>query len=64
MNQHVATPSFHSYGGTAPENYERYFVPAIGLPLATELVETATPAPRGAGARHGVRHRCRRQAGG
>ena len=45
MNEQVATPSFHTYGGTAPENYERYFVPAIGLPLATELVETALLAP-------------------
>ena len=45
MNEQVATPSFHTYGGTAPENYERYFVPAIGLPLATELVETAHLAP-------------------
>ncbi len=45
MNEQVATPSFHTYGGTAPENYERYFVPAIGLPLATELVETALLGP-------------------
>ena len=45
MNERVATPSFHAYGGTAPENYERYFVPAIGLPLATELVETALLGP-------------------
>lgn len=28
-------------GGSPPENYERYFVPAIGAPLAKELVETA-----------------------
>jgi SAM-dependent methyltransferase len=41
MKQHVAPPSFERYGGTAPENYERYFVPAIGLPLATELVDAA-----------------------
>jgi SAM-dependent methyltransferase len=41
VNQHVATPSFEAYGGTAPENYERYFVPAIGLPLALDLVEFA-----------------------
>ena len=33
--------SFESYGGTGPENYERYFVPAIGAPLAADLVETA-----------------------
>jgi SAM-dependent methyltransferase len=45
MNDHVATPSFQAYGGTAPENYERYFVPAIGLPLATALVETALLRP-------------------
>ena len=23
-----------AYGGSVPENYERYFVPAIGAPLA------------------------------
>ena len=34
-------PSFEDYGGSAPENYERYFVPAIGAPLALELVEAA-----------------------
>jgi ubiquinone/menaquinone biosynthesis C-methylase UbiE len=45
MKQHAATPSFQSYGGTAPENYERYFVPAIGLPLATELIEAARLSP-------------------
>ena len=45
MTQDAHTPSFQSYGGTAPENYERYFVPAIGLPLAAELVEAARLAP-------------------
>lgn len=30
-----------SYGGTAPENYERYFVPVIGGPLAADLVADA-----------------------
>jgi ubiquinone/menaquinone biosynthesis C-methylase UbiE len=30
-----------TYGGNAPEAYQRYFVPAIGLPLATDLVRTA-----------------------
>ena len=34
-------PSFESYGGTAPECYERYFVPAIGAPLAADLVDAA-----------------------
>ena len=32
-----------SYGGTAPENYERYFVPVIGGPLAADLVAEAAP---------------------
>lgn len=45
MNQPDATPSFHSYGGTAPENYERYFVPVIGLPLAIDLLEAASLSP-------------------
>jgi ubiquinone/menaquinone biosynthesis C-methylase UbiE len=30
-----------TYGGSDAENYERYFVPVIGDPLARELVETA-----------------------
>src|SRR5262249_23935814 len=34
-------PSFESYGGTGPEKYERYFVPAIAAPLAGDLVEAA-----------------------
>ena len=38
-----ATVSFKTYGGSAPENYERYFVPAIGRPLAVDLVTAATP---------------------
>jgi ubiquinone/menaquinone biosynthesis C-methylase UbiE len=38
-------PSFESYGGTGPENYERYFVPAVGAPLAANLVETAALGP-------------------
>jgi SAM-dependent methyltransferase len=29
------------FGGSAPENYERYFVPAIGGPLAADLVAHA-----------------------
>jgi len=37
----ASVPSFESYGGTAPENYERYFVPVIGRPLAERLVEQA-----------------------
>ena len=34
-----------NYGGSAPENYERYFVPAIGGPLAADLVEAAALRP-------------------
>lgn len=34
--------SFHdSFGGTAPENYERYFVPVISTPLAQDLLAVA-----------------------
>ncbi len=31
-----------SFGATAPENYERFFVPAIGRPLAEDLVRVAS----------------------
>jgi ubiquinone/menaquinone biosynthesis C-methylase UbiE len=34
-----------AFGGTAPENYERYFVPSIGAPLAEDLVRTAALRP-------------------
>lgn len=34
-------PYGRSYGGSATENYERYFVPVIGGPLATDLVKQA-----------------------
>lgn len=43
--QPEARPSFGSYGRTVPENYERYFVPAIGAPLAADLVAAAAPQP-------------------
>ena len=38
-------PSFESYGGAAPGNYERYFVPAVAAPLAGDLVEAASLTP-------------------
>ena len=41
----AAKVSFESYGGTGPENYERYFVPAIAGPLAGDLVEAAALRP-------------------
>ena len=47
MTQTKPTPGFYgsSYGGSAAENYERYFVPAIGGPLADQLVATAELRP-------------------
>ena len=39
--QHYDQP----YGGSAAENYERHFVPAIGAPLANDLVEIADLRP-------------------
>src|SRR6185436_19240549 len=37
--------SFERYAGSAAANYERYFVPAIGAPHASELVELAALRP-------------------
>ncbi|HYD74781.1 methyltransferase domain-containing protein [Ramlibacter sp.] len=34
-----------TYGGTAPENYQRYFVPSIAAPLADEFIRIAAPRP-------------------
>jgi ubiquinone/menaquinone biosynthesis C-methylase UbiE len=34
-----------SYGGTAAENYQRYFVPAIGAPVADDLIAIASLQP-------------------
>ena len=34
-----------AYGGTAPENYQRYFVPAIGGTFAADLIEEAALSP-------------------
>jgi SAM-dependent methyltransferase len=41
----TAQISFETYRGDAAENYQRYFVPAIGAPLAYELVERAALRP-------------------
>ena len=38
-------PFYLAYGGPGPESYERYFVPAIGGPLATDLVAKAAIRP-------------------
>ncbi len=45
MSRPQSTASFESYGGSAPENYERYFVPAIGAPLAADLIGLAMLRP-------------------
>jgi ubiquinone/menaquinone biosynthesis C-methylase UbiE len=45
MIKPTSTVSFKSYGGSAPENYERYFVPTIGTPFATELLDAAALQP-------------------
>lgn len=37
--------SFESYTASPPANYERYFVPAIGAPLAAALLEDAALRP-------------------
>jgi ubiquinone/menaquinone biosynthesis C-methylase UbiE len=37
----AVAPSFEADGGSASWNYERYFVPAIGAPLAGDLVDVA-----------------------
>jgi ubiquinone/menaquinone biosynthesis C-methylase UbiE len=34
-----------NYGGSAPENYERYFVPSISAPLAEALIRSADLHP-------------------
>ena len=41
MTDTTTDVSFETYGGSAPESYERYFVPAIGEPLAHGLVSAA-----------------------
>jgi ubiquinone/menaquinone biosynthesis C-methylase UbiE len=47
MTQTNAAQGFYgtSYAGSATENYERYFVPAIGGPLADQLVAAAALRP-------------------
>ena len=40
--------SFEAYGGSAPENYERFFVPLVAAPLANDLLAATGPV---AGAR-------------
>ncbi len=46
MSTSMDVVSFKQYGGNAAENYERYFVPTIGVPFATALLD-ATGLHRG-----------------
>jgi ubiquinone/menaquinone biosynthesis C-methylase UbiE len=43
----TTTDSVHgkAYGGSAPENYQRYFVPVIGGPFAEDLIAKAALRP-------------------
>lgn len=41
MSTSSSEVSFKQYGGNAAENYERYFVPTIGAPFATALLNAA-----------------------
>jgi ubiquinone/menaquinone biosynthesis C-methylase UbiE len=41
MSDSPTRVSYKTYGGSAPENYERYFVPAIGQPVARDLIDRA-----------------------
>lgn len=40
-DQHISK----TYGGNPPANYERFFVPAIGAPVATDLIRLAALRP-------------------
>jgi ubiquinone/menaquinone biosynthesis C-methylase UbiE len=41
VNTSATAVSFKQYGGNAAENYERYFVPTIGMAWATALLDAA-----------------------
>ena len=41
----MATVTYDTYGGNAAQNYERYFVPAIGARFARDLVDRAALRP-------------------
>ena len=58
----MTTATYRNYSGTAAEHYQRYFVPAIAIPVSGELLHTACAAARRAGARRRLRHRGHRPA--
>jgi ubiquinone/menaquinone biosynthesis C-methylase UbiE len=41
----VRKPLYQAFGGSAPENYERYFVPVIAGPFAHDLIADAALRP-------------------
>ena len=41
MTKAAVEVSFETYGGDAAANYQRYFVPAIGAPVAGDLLDRA-----------------------
>lgn len=41
MNDSRTNASYKTYESSPPENYERYFVPAIGEPVARDLIDRA-----------------------
>jgi ubiquinone/menaquinone biosynthesis C-methylase UbiE len=45
VNTSATALSFKQYGGNAAENYERYFVPTIGMAFATALLDAAELHP-------------------
>lgn len=45
MNTSATAVSFKQYGANAAENYERYFVPTIGMAWATALLDAAQLHP-------------------
>jgi len=47
MSTRPTTSRYEKYAASSAENYERYFVPAIGEPIARRLVDAAGPASGG-----------------
>lgn len=44
-SQHPVASPYEDYVASGAENYERYFVPAIGEPVARRLIAAARPVP-------------------
>ena len=59
----MSTVSYRDFTGTAAENYQRYFVPAIATPVSADLLAGRPPAAWRARPRRRMRHRRHRPAG-